>query len=72
MGLFLFFSIDVVYPEERACKGCNLAKADEERLMDLSVWLYEHAAEEHRQPSQGEHRRCDELYCLIIHKTFDS
>ena len=35
--------------------------------MDLSVWLYEHAAEEHRQPAQGEQCGGKELYCLIIH-----
>ena len=58
--------IDIINAEERACKGCNLAKADEEGLMDLSVWLYEHAAEEHRQPAQGEQCGGKELYVGLL------
>ena len=47
------FLIDVVYSEEGTCKGCNFAKANEEGLMDLALWLYEDAAEEEDKAAKG-------------------
>lgn len=53
-GLFFVF-VNIIYAEQCAGKGGNFAKADEERFMDLSVWLYEDAAEKHHKSAQGEH-----------------
>ena len=64
--LLLSFSIDIVNAEERSCEGGDLAEADEERLVDLSLRVDEHPAEEHRQSSEGEQCGGKELYVLII------
>ena len=51
--MLVFLFIDVVYTEEGTCKGCNFAKANEEGLMDLALWLYEDAAEEEDKAAKG-------------------
>ena len=51
--------IGVVYPEQGSCKGCNLAKPDEQRLMNLTMWLYEDPAEQQHQPSDRQNRSGD-------------
>ena len=49
----MFVLVRVVDSEEGTCKGCNFAEADEQRLMDLALWLYEDTAEEEDETSEG-------------------
>ena len=57
VAIFASIFIGVVYPEQGSCKGCNLAKSNEQRLMNLTLWFYEDPAEQQHQPSDSQHRR---------------
>ena len=65
--LFLV-TVDIVYSEQGAGKGCDLAKADQKGVMDLAVRLDIHAAKEHRQTSDGEDSGSQKLDVNSFHK----
>ena len=41
VAMLVTIFVRVVYSEQGSCKGCNLAKPDEQTLVDLTMWLYE-------------------------------
>ena len=54
----IFMLVRVVYSEQRAGKGCDFSKADEERLMNLSLRVDEDPAVEHDHSPNGEDGCC--------------
>ena len=55
----LFLFVGVVHSHNRSGKGCNLTKADEQRLVNLPLRVDVHSAKEQHQPTNGQHRGCD-------------
>ncbi|MBQ7439420.1 MAG: hypothetical protein IJV28_05560 [Paludibacteraceae bacterium] len=51
--------IGIIYAKQGSCKGCNLAKPDEQTLMNLTLWLYENPAEQQHQSTDRQHRSGD-------------
>ena len=47
--------IDVIYSKQTASESGGFSEGDEDGFVDLSVRLYEDAAEEHHKTAQGEH-----------------
>ena len=58
--------VRVVYSEQRAGKGCDLAEAYEERFMDLSLRVDKDSAVKHDHSSDGEQRGCEQLYVRVV------
>ena len=63
-----FVTVDIVYTEQGAGKGSDLAKADKQRVMDLAVRLDIHAAKKHRQTSDREDSGSQKLDVNSFHK----
>ena len=62
----VFVFVGVIDAEQCACEGGDLAKADEERFMDLSFRLDEDPAEKQDHASDGEQRGCEQLYVRVV------
>ena len=64
-----FVTVDIIYSEQGAGKGSDLAKADQKGVMDLAVRLDIHAAKKHRQTSDGEDCGSEKLDVNSFHKS---
>ena len=61
VAILITVFICVVDTKQGSCKGCNLAKPDEQTLMDLTLWRYEDPAKQQHKPTEGHYRRCYQL-----------
>ena len=62
----IFMLVRVVYSEQRAGKGCDFSKADEERLMNLSLRVDKDPAVKHDHSSDREDGCREQLYVSVV------
>ena len=53
--------ISIINTKKGATEGGDFAKADEQRLVNLPLRVDVYSAKEQHQPSNGQHRGCDQL-----------
>ncbi len=70
VAIFITVFVRVINSKQGSCKGCNLAKTDEQTLMDLTLWRYEDPAKQQHQPTNGHHRRRYQLYVRFHNSSF--
>ena len=68
----IFEFVNIIYSEQGAGEGGEFTEGDEEGLMDLTLRVDVHAAEEENEPANGEDGGCQELYevCVIHRRCF--